>query len=120
MGLDDLTNKAKDAVNSEKGEEFSDQGLDKATDFANDKTGGKLEAHKNLGREGVDVNFGIFLILIPSPRPECKSAVVNLISPRRFFYVLSPVSRWGRSAAGGASCPRSRSRRPRPSCHRRR
>ncbi|MCF2571340.1 antitoxin [Brevibacterium sp. UCMA 11754] len=58
MGLDDLTNKAKDAVNSEKGEEFSDQGLDKATDFANDKTGGKFEDQINKGRDGVDGKLG--------------------------------------------------------------
>lgn len=58
MGLDDLTNKAKDAVNSEKGEEFSDQGLDKATDFANDKTGGKFEDQINQGRDGVDGKLG--------------------------------------------------------------
>ena len=58
MGHDDLTNKAKDAVNSEKGEEFSDQGLDKATDFANDKTGGKFEDQINQGRDGVDGKLG--------------------------------------------------------------
>ena len=58
MGLDDLTNKAKDAVNSDKGEEFSDQGLDKATDFANDKTGGKFEDQINQGRDGVDGKLG--------------------------------------------------------------
>ncbi|MBM6590422.1 MULTISPECIES: antitoxin [Brevibacterium] len=58
MGLDDLTNKAKDAMNSDKGEEFSDQGLDKATDFANDKTGGKFEDQINQGRDGVDGKLG--------------------------------------------------------------
>lgn len=58
MGLDDLTNKAKDAMNSDKGEEFSDQGLDKATDFANDKTGGKFEDQINKGRDGVDGKLG--------------------------------------------------------------
>lgn len=30
MGFDDLTNKAKDAVNSDKGEEISDQGIGRA------------------------------------------------------------------------------------------
>ena len=58
MGLEDLTNQAKDAVNSDKGEEFSDQGLDKATDFANDKTGGKFEDQINQGRDGVDGKLG--------------------------------------------------------------
>lgn len=58
MGLDDLTNKAKDAMSSEKGEEFSDQGLDKATDFASDKTGGKFDDQINQGRDGVDGKLG--------------------------------------------------------------
>ncbi|GAA1866247.1 antitoxin [Brevibacterium marinum] len=58
MGLDDLTNKAKDAMNSEKGEEVSDQGLDKAADFANDKTGGKFEDQINQGRDGADDKLG--------------------------------------------------------------
>ncbi|MDN5587006.1 MAG: antitoxin [Brevibacterium sp.] len=58
MGLDDLTNKAKDAMNSEKGEEFSDQGLDKAADFANEKTGGKFEDQIDQGRDGADENLG--------------------------------------------------------------
>ena len=58
MGLDDLTNKAKDAVNSDKGEEFSDQGLDKATDFANDKTGGKFDDQINKGRDAADGKLG--------------------------------------------------------------
>lgn len=31
VGFDDLTNKAKDALNSDKGEELSDQGLDGAS-----------------------------------------------------------------------------------------
>lgn len=58
MGLDDLTNKAKDAMSSDKGEELSDQGLDKATDFANDKTGGKFDDQINKGRDGVDGKIG--------------------------------------------------------------
>lgn len=58
MGLDDLTNKAKDAMKSDKGEEFSDKGLDKATDFANDKTGGKFDDQINKGRDGVDGKLG--------------------------------------------------------------
>ena len=37
MGFDDLTSKATDALNSEKGEELSDQGLDKAGEFAESK-----------------------------------------------------------------------------------
>ncbi|MFT9774037.1 antitoxin [Brevibacterium casei] len=52
MGFDDLTNKAKDAVNSDKGEEISDQGLDKASDAANNLSGGKFEDQINQGRSG--------------------------------------------------------------------
>ncbi|MCU4298865.1 antitoxin [Brevibacterium permense] len=58
MGLDDLTNKAKDALNSDKGEEISDQGLDKASDAANNVTGGKFEDQINQGRDGADDKFG--------------------------------------------------------------
>ena len=58
MGLDDLTNKAKDAMNSDKGEEISDQGLDKAADTANNATGGKFDDQINQGREGADGKFG--------------------------------------------------------------
>ncbi|WP_420096490.1 antitoxin [Brevibacterium sediminis] len=58
MGLDDLTNKAKDALNSDKGEEISDQGLDKASDAANNVTGGKFEDQINQGRDGADDKLG--------------------------------------------------------------
>lgn len=58
MGLDDLTNKAKDASNSDKGEKISDQGLDKASDAANNVTGGKFEDQINQGRDGADDKLG--------------------------------------------------------------
>lgn len=58
MGLDDLTNKAKDALSSDKGEEISDQGLDKASDAANNVTGGKFEDQINKGRDGADDKLG--------------------------------------------------------------
>lgn len=58
MGLDDLTNKAKDALNSDKGEEISDQRLDKASDAANNVTGGKFEDQINQGRDGADDKLG--------------------------------------------------------------
>jgi len=58
MGFDDLTNKAKDAVNSDKGEEISDQGLDKASDAANNLSGGKFEDQINQGRDGADGAIG--------------------------------------------------------------
>jgi hypothetical protein len=58
MGLDDLTNKAKDAMNSDKGEQISDQGLDKAADAANNVTGGKFEDQINKGRDSADDKLG--------------------------------------------------------------
>lgn len=38
-----LLDKAKDALNSDKGEELSDQAIDRAKDFASEKTGGKFD-----------------------------------------------------------------------------
>lgn len=57
-GFDDLTNKAKDALNSDKGEELSDQGLDKGADAANNLSGGKFEDQINQGRDGADGAIG--------------------------------------------------------------
>lgn len=49
MGLDDLAGKAGDALNSEKGEQISDQGLDKAGEFAEGKGlgGDKVDSAKD-------------------------------------------------------------------------
>lgn len=58
MGFEDLTNQAKDALNSEKGEEFSDQGLDKASDFADGLSGGKFGEQIDQGREAADGHVG--------------------------------------------------------------
>lgn len=58
MGFEDLTNKAKDALNSDKGEEISDQGLDKAADIANDVSGGKFGDQINQGRDAADGQVG--------------------------------------------------------------
>lgn len=58
MGIFD---KAKDALNSDKGEEISDQGLDRAADAATEKfgdehadkiTGARDKADEHLGPEG--------------------------------------------------------------------
>ena len=58
MGLDDLTDKAKDALNSDKGEKISDQGLDKAAGAANKATGGKFDDQVNKGRDAADGKLG--------------------------------------------------------------
>ena len=58
MGFDDLTGKATDALgeNSEKVELFSDQGLDKAGEFAEGKG---LDSEKtDQGREFLDGTIG--------------------------------------------------------------
>ncbi|WP_448628600.1 antitoxin [Geodermatophilus sp. URMC 64] len=61
MDLGGLGDKAKDALNSEQGEQRSDQALDKAEQFADEKTGGKFDqqtdkagdvADQRLGQEG--------------------------------------------------------------------
>ncbi|WP_068251855.1 Rv0909 family putative TA system antitoxin [Janibacter corallicola] len=56
MGLDDLTGKAKDALNSEKGEQISDQGLDKAGEFAEGKGVGGDKVDK--AKDAVDGKIG--------------------------------------------------------------
>lgn len=56
MGFDDLTGKATDALNSEKGEELSDQGLDKAGEFAEGKGLGGDQVDQ--GREFADGKLG--------------------------------------------------------------
>lgn len=56
MGFDDLTGKATDALNSEKGEELSDQGLDKAGEFAEGKGLGADQVDQ--GREFLDGKIG--------------------------------------------------------------
>ena len=56
MGFDDLAGKASDALNSEKGEQVSDQGLDKASEFAEDKGLGADKVEQ--GRDFADDKIG--------------------------------------------------------------
>lgn len=58
MGLDDLKNKASEALNSDKGEEISDQGLDKASEFAKEKSGGKFDDKIDSARDAADGKLG--------------------------------------------------------------
>ncbi|NYF99371.1 Rv0909 family putative TA system antitoxin [Janibacter cremeus] len=55
MGFDDLAGKAGDALNSEKGEELSDQGLDKAGEFAEGKgvDGDKVDKARDFADDKV-------------------------------------------------------------------
>ena len=55
MGLMD---KAKDALNSDKGEQISDQGLDKAGQVVDQKTGGTHDAQIDKGRDLADGKIG--------------------------------------------------------------
>jgi hypothetical protein len=53
-----LGDKAKDFLNSDKGEKVSDQGLDRAEQFADQKTGGQHAAQIDKGRDLADERIG--------------------------------------------------------------
>ena len=50
--------KAKDALNSDKGEQISDQGLDKAAEFAKGKLGEDKADQSNSARDKADKRIG--------------------------------------------------------------
>lgn len=58
MGIEDLAGQAKDALNSEQGENLSDQGLEKAKEAASNLSGGKLDDQIDQASEAVDGQFG--------------------------------------------------------------
>jgi hypothetical protein len=58
MDLGGLGDKAKKALDSEQGEERSDQAIDKAEQFADDKTGGKFDAQTDKARDLADEHLG--------------------------------------------------------------
>lgn len=58
MGLGDLTKKASEALNSDKGEEISDKALDAAASAAKKATGGKHDAKIDSAREAADGKLG--------------------------------------------------------------
>ncbi|MPV36394.1 antitoxin [Georgenia subflava] len=58
MGIGDLGDKAKDFANSDKGEQMSDDALEKGSDFASDKTGGKYDEHLDKGTGAADKKIG--------------------------------------------------------------
>jgi hypothetical protein len=53
-----LMDKAKDALNSDKGEQISDQGLDKAGQVVDQKTGGTHDAQIEKGVTIADKKLG--------------------------------------------------------------
>jgi hypothetical protein len=58
MDLGGLGDKAKDALDSEQGEKRSDQGLDKAEQFVDDKTGGKFDSATDKAGDLADKHLG--------------------------------------------------------------
>jgi hypothetical protein len=58
MDLGGLGDKAKKALDSEQGEQRSDQALDKAEQFADDRTGGKYDAQLDKARDAADQRIG--------------------------------------------------------------
>jgi MT0933-like antitoxin protein len=53
-----MMDKAKDALNSDKGEQISDKGLDKGEQLADQKTGGTHDAQIDKGRGLADGKLG--------------------------------------------------------------
>ncbi|MGY1690772.1 antitoxin [Geodermatophilus sp. SYSU D00697] len=58
MDVGGLGDKAKDALNSEQGEQRSDQALDKAEQFADEKSGGKFDAQTDKAGDLADQRIG--------------------------------------------------------------
>lgn len=58
MDLGNLKDKAEQALNSEQGEQRSDQALDKAEQFADERTGGKFDAQTDKAGDLADQRIG--------------------------------------------------------------
>ena len=58
MGIDDLKNKAGDALDSDKGEKTTDAGLDKASDAASKVTGGSHDEQISKAETSADEKLG--------------------------------------------------------------
>jgi hypothetical protein len=58
MGIGDLGKKAGEFLDSEQGEQRSDDALDKAADFADQKTGGTHDAQIDKARDLADDRVG--------------------------------------------------------------
>jgi hypothetical protein len=58
MDVGGLGDKAKQALDSEQGEKRSDQALDKAEQFADDKTGGKFDRQSDKVGDMADQRIG--------------------------------------------------------------
>lgn len=58
MGIDDLKNKAGDALDSDKGEQASDAGLDKAAGAASKASGGSHDEQISKAETSADDKLG--------------------------------------------------------------
>ena len=58
MGIEDLTNQAKEFLKSEQAEDVSDKLLDGAADLANKVTGNKFAEHVDGARDAADGAVG--------------------------------------------------------------
>jgi hypothetical protein len=58
MDVGGLGDKAKEFLDSEQGEQRSDQALDKAAEFADEKTGNKYDQQIDKGRDVADERLG--------------------------------------------------------------
>lgn len=58
MGLGDIANKGKDALNGDKGEQISDQGLDRAADAAGKRAGEQHQDKVQQARDQADKRIG--------------------------------------------------------------
>ena len=58
MDIGGLADKAKNALDSEQGEQRSDQALDKAEQFADEKTGGKFDQQTDKVGDMADQRIG--------------------------------------------------------------
>ncbi|WP_091940015.1 antitoxin [Trujillonella endophytica] len=58
MELGGLGDKAKKALDSEKGEKLSDSALERGEEFADDKTGGKYDKHTDTAGDKADEFLG--------------------------------------------------------------
>jgi antitoxin protein of toxin-antitoxin system len=59
VDLGGLADKAKNALNSDKGEQQSDSALDKAEQFADQRSGGTHDAQIDKAREMADQHIGL-------------------------------------------------------------
>lgn len=58
MDVGGLGDKAKKALDSDKGEKISDSALDRGEQFADQRTGGKFDAQTDKARDAADQRVG--------------------------------------------------------------